>query len=808
MAPMIGFALTPQPPVRGGDAPPPPPAGDAIALHAFSRDRTLFDGGAAFGRAEAEVPLRGTGTAGRGVEARVLTEGGLPVTEWARIADVGADGAWSGRITAPRRPDWMRAQVRLAQAPGVAALGARRFGVGHVIAVWGQSEVHQMLLPNQDNTAPEPLLADDVVEIMWHDRERAGAAGVLHHRLTSADPHTAAVSAMANALMAARPGERFAVVFQVQSGTSFTDLANDGAGTKRSWADDEAVHRFATADGQHVGLAAASWFAAPSALGAAYEEALFPLFTGRDAAGEPVAIPGEHTYRGGTTQTVRYDHGFGELYDDAHTRWVPYGPHRFEPDTALRDATTKADGTRHVKLDNIERCRRSWRSMAANPHGRNARGEAIFLPITVEPLNYLNGEFDGAGWGDVTHPASDTLDGLGQFGRLTAHAVLRSAGLTSWPVPEFDGCFWEPAGAWVELWSSAGPVTTTRRARGLPPLAKDRPHWTEVVGFEIDGRPATRVEITPEGRVRVFPREGAFTGASVLSYGAGAATGALDAEADLTARLWMDIPIVDVGAERVEGIAVRPLPDANLLASTVGADAGGSGGAGSGGGGSGGTDSGGTGTGGGDAGGSGTPTPSAFFTTAGDAHFAGPNLGDGVSGITVEMVVRLREQTASGTQELFEVTSTSLGLYVDARPGKGQVGVTVEDSAGRKLLRNAFSDTGVLPTGKWITLRLSAMQDRGDGTGFARVTVDGAQAFPPLGDPGAGRFATTTGLFAASRSFEVLRSEARLDVARVAIWKAARPDGAAPAGAPFKLIEGDAAAASADGWKAGTARFA
>ncbi len=800
MAPMIGFALTPQPPVRGGDAPPPPPpVGDAIALRAFSRDRTLFDGGAAFGRAEAEVPLAGTATPGRGVEARAVTEGGLPVTAWSRIAEGGADGAWSGAIKAPRGPDWMRPQVRLAEAPGVAATGARRFGVGHVIAVWGQSEVHQMLLPNQDNATPEPLLADDMVEIMWHDRERTGAAGVLHKRLTRADPHTAAVGAMANALIAGRPGERFAIVFQVQSGTSFTDLVNDSPGTKRSWADDEAAHRYATADGQHVGMAAASWFAAPSALGAAYEAALFPLFTGRDAAGDPVAIPGEHSYQGGTAQTVRYDHGFGELYDDEHTRWVPYGPHRFEPDEPLRDAKTKADGTRHVKLDNIEKCRRSWRAMAVNPNGTNAKGEAIFLPIAVEPLNYLNGERDPATglWGDLTHPASDTLDGLGQFGRLTAHACLRSAGLTSWPIPEFDRCAWDPAGAFVEVWSSAGPVTTTRRARGLPPLAKDKSaaqaHWTEAVGFEIDGRPATRAEITPEGRVRVHPREGAFTKDSVLTYGAGAATGALDAQADLTARLWMNVPIVDVGAARVEGVAVRPLPDARLLASTVSA----------------GTGSGGTGSGGGSGGGSGTPAPAAFFTRgSGDAHFIGPALGDGVSGITVEMVVRLREQTASGTQELFEVTSTSIALDVDMRLGKGQVRVTLEDSRGVKLIGGVYSDTGVLPVGRWVTIRLSAMQDIGDGTGFARVTVDGVQAFPPAGDPGAGRFATTTGLFAANRSFEVLRAAEPIDVARVAIWKAARPDGARPATAPYKVIEGGAAAANADAWKAGTTAFA
>ena len=1243
MSLLIGFALEPRlsipvprpalPPTSTPTPPPPPPPppppveGEiAIAVAPFSRDRTLFDGGAAFGRAEARVPLSGTlagaGAEGRGVEARAVTEAGLPVTGWTRVAEAGPDGAWAGALAVPRACEWLRPEVRVAGAPetpGARAVGARRFGVGHVIAIWGQSEVHQMLLASQDNAEPEPLGkgvgarahwaavealaregatgalgpltpvsalpaghrfhgaapgstvaieggehafadldlsdirvevrggarvtftncrfaqspgvdlgdfgvlnahdgatrvalgrcdfrgpgdgsgvgrllyapadkfgsgdaaeivaercrtwgyasdgwkvarlaarhcffdaatttaraptvadasiaykrgdhivpdrdalieshvwiatrddpselplmttnantngktnratneargwrygnphgdqlhiyvspyacdlvglhfngtgepilpvsghgaigannsirhdngiqddnasaasrargygkvrvvgalmdrlaaraakgiastvptprgtehmevrhcrfggrtdraiynsdtivaeacfaldgttpaalggrigtgaptpppglegAEDAVQIVWHDRGRAGAAGVEHRHLTREEPHTAAVGAMAGVLVDERPGEKFALVFQVQGGTHFFDLVRDEPDAKRAWADDEAVHRFATADGQHVGLAAASWFAAPSNLGAGYEAALMPLFTGRDAQGAPVAIPGEHTWRSGRENTLRYDHGFGELYDHAHTRWVPYGPHRFEPDGALLNATTRADGTGHTKLANIEACRRSWRAMAANPHAVNAHGEPIFLPIAVEPLNYLNGERDPAtgAWDDITHPASDTLDGLGQFGRLTAHAVLRSAGLTAWPVPEFDRCAWDDAGAWVELWSSAGPVTTTRRARRLPPLGPGHPHWTEVVGFEIDGRPARRAEVTAQGRVRVHPDGGAFTPASVLTYGAGAATGALNRQDDLTAGLWMDLPIVAVGAARVEGIAVRPLPDPALLASTVGAGSGGSGTGGSEPDGAGSPGTGGPGpdepSGGGGEPGPGaapepppepTPEPAAFFTRAagGDARFEGPALGEGVVGITAEMVVRLREQAVNAMQMLFEVNSATLALEIDTRGGKQALRLNLEDSDGARLLRLAYSEAGVLPLGRWITIRLSAMQDRGDGTGFARVAVDGAPVFPPAGDPGRGAFATTTGAFSSHRTFAVLGGDLPLDVARIRLWREARPDGAAPEAAPFKIIEGDAAAANADGWKAGSDGFA
>ena len=57
---------------------------------------------------------------------------------------------------------------------------------------------------------------------------------------------------------------------------------------------------------------------------------------------------------------------------------------------------------------------------------------------------------------------------------MTALAVLEAADLVPWPAPQFDNCLWEATGAYVEVWSSAGAVTTTRLARGeaaLPALA-------------------------------------------------------------------------------------------------------------------------------------------------------------------------------------------------------------------------------------------------------------------------------------------------------------------------------------------------
>ena len=841
MAPMIGTALSPLAASRTGEAPPAP--SETITVAAFSRDRTLFDGGATFGRARASVPLSGSAAPGRGVEARAVAEDGAPATGWVRVATADEGGAWSGAIEVPRSTAWLAPEVRVAERPGLAARGTR-FGVGHVIAIWGQSEIHQMLLPHQDQ-AGRAAIPDDTYQVIHHRREfdadahrGTGAAGVLVKHLTSDDPMTGAVSCICDTLHAIRPGEKVALVFQAVAGTSFQDLLDDGASAKREWVDDEAVHRFATADGQHVGAALMSWFASPRGLGGGYGEALFPALFGVDRDGNPVSAPVDHEYHFGTTRTIHYDHLIADLYDFAHTRWVPVGPHRFETDRDLVDADTYAEApTRATGQERIEDCRIAWRAMVANP----AHGGAC-LPIAVEPLNYSNGE-DGdpegpGGWGDITHPSADTLDGLGLKGRLFAHAWARGCGFTDWPVPSWDHAALGPDGAWIEVWSDAGPVTTTRRARGeARPTAGALPHWTEVLGFQIGRDVVTRAEIGPDGRVRIHPEAGAFTAADrdALRHGRGGGTGLLNRAADLDAGLWKDYPIVDFGLpDGVEGIAVRPAVGAPIPAADAGSGAGdgsgsgtgngsgddsGSGGGGTGAGsgtgegsgtgsgdgaGSGGTGSGGSGTGGDGSGGA----PATFFTRAsGSPYFAGPNIGPGVAGITAEMVLRLRPQTANGMQKLLEVTSTSLLLEIDGRPGKQQLRLTMEDSAGAKLVSSASSARGVLPLDRWITLRVAALQDRGDGTGFLRVLIDGAEVFPAAGDPAAGRFATTTGTFAGSRNFELLNGASLLDVGRIAIWTEARPDAGRPAGAPLKLIEGDAAAANADGWKQGAGDF-
>lgn len=726
----------------------PPVATGTVSIANFSRDRTLFDSGAALGQNSADIAIHGTGTAGEVIQARAFStdDGGATSTPWADVATTDANGDWAATISAPRSASWYRVQVRLKTAPAVSAQTATRFGVGHVIAIWGQSEPERLLSTFQDVTTPPAITDDEAVQILH------GAAGTpTLHFVTQAAPMTAAIAALADTLIASRPGEKFAVVFQTVSGTDPRALVND-ADTSRNWADDRALHDFATADGQHVGIAAMSWFAAPGNLAATYGEAMFPLFSGKTVAGAALSFPTDITYGGGASYHA--DHWFGELYDYAHTRWIAYGPHRFDITADMADATHLLGGAVQANMVNKQAARASWRAMLSLPDA------TMFLPLGLEPLTYVNGYDDGAGgWTDLAHPSGLTADGRQAFGRLTAASVLQAAGLVGWPVPVFDNCLWEPTGAWVEVWSSAGPVTTTRLARAEAPLGTTFPHWTEVMGFQINGQPARNTQITA-GRVRIFPESGPFTHADLLTYGEGGATGALKFPEDLSSGVWKNLPIVDLGVPGLAGIPVSSLPDAGVLANTL-------------------------------------PAGSASFTTSatGPYYLDTQNVPAGVTGITFAARFRLPALPSGATQILF--TQAAGGYDVEIM-NTGHLRIGIEDGTGAKMLSGHIVPAG-LAAGIWYDLVCAA-----DHTAaHLIVTLDGTVvATVPY-------TATGDGVFQSNRALGFLgRNNGSLqfvgDVETLGVWLSATATGAAPAGAPYKAITGPAATANGDAWKRGT----
>ncbi len=714
-----------------------------ITLNPFSRDRTLFDSGAAFGRDSAEIPLSGTGTSGETVQLRFVCEDGTS-SNWVDTVVIPATGDWEITATHSRRANWIRPEVRIKSEPVTRAVGANRFGVGHVVALWGQSEVVRIRSLVHDQIAAEQLLTDDMVQAIWMD-----GVPVLKH-LTDADPHTAAMAAMANVFLEERPNDKVAIVFHAVAGTGFRELVDD-SNAGRSWQDDAALHAFVTVDGQHVGLPAVSWFASPGALAEHYDDALFPLFTGKKLDGSGVTFPAQINY--GASGSYTADHWFGELYDPAHTRWVPFGPHRFDISEDLQSATVTALGAMQDNLSNKQAARLAWREMVGN-----ANAGTWFLPLGLEPLAYRNGEPDGMGsWVDQSHPTGDHDDGAALFARLTAHAFLQSSGLTGWSVPEFDMCSWEPTGAYVKVWSSAGPVTNLRAARNEVALGAGLAHWTDVFGWQINGSPASRAELV-QGRVRIHPEAGSFSATDVISFGEGGATGAVKFPEDLYSETYKNLPIVDVGAARVDGISVRPLPSPAILANTLVAT-----------------------------------TPS-FVTGPSGPHFRDTvALGAGVGEIQFALDLAM-SVPSSGSRTL--MTTTGNYLKLEVLPS-GSLRVRVRDADGVVKVNNIQTASGVI--GDLVRSKIVLSVDMSNG--FARIWVDGVQVMDEAFIPGSGVVPDNRILLllaTANGSYQVEGTIYRLDV-----WKSASSDGSDPAGAVYKTLAGPAAAVNADAWKLG-----
>jgi hypothetical protein len=736
---MLGIAVTSLK-ARGAEAPVPT---TEIAVNDFTRDRTLFDSGVAVGLNQASIPISGTATPGEVIEGRIVSEGGF-LADWEVWATAAPDGTWSTTLSSERSAHWMRVEARVQSEPFVRSYTSNRFGVGHVIALWGQSEVVRLRSLAHDSLTPETLLADDQVQAMWFD----GAPVVKH--LSAIDPHSSALAAMANVLISERPADKFAIVFQAVAGTGFRELVDD-SNAGRDWADDAVLHSFATADGQHVGLPAVSWFASPGALGANYEDALFPLFTGKTATGAAVTFPAQITYGNGASYTA--DHWFGELYDLSRTRWIAYGPHRFDIGADMQSATVLATGGVQNNLTNKQLARESWREMLENPHAAG-----VFLPAGLEPLTYQNGVSDGqGGWIDYSHPAGSTDDGAPMLARLTAHAILQAADLVDWDVPNFDMAFWEPSGAYVEVWSTAGPITTIRQSRSETALDNSHPHWTDVLGWQINGAPAERAEIVA-GRVRIFPNQGVFVPSDVIDFGEGGSTGMVKFPQDYYAQTYKDLPIVDVGADLVEGISVRPLPEMSVLTNTL------------------------------------TGQASEFVTSSTGPHFIDPNpLGSGVGQF------QLRADFApvlpsSGSQII--ATTTGNYLKLEAMPD-GALRLRVRDDAGVILLSNATTNAGVLIDTVQAELVLAVDLV----SGFARIWVNDNLVFDQS-------FSSTSNLLPSNRILLLLASfsgglQVEGSFTKLSVWKDATSDGSLPASAPYKEFSGPPGLVNSDPWKNG-----
>lgn len=502
----------------------------SVTLNAFSRDFPVFDAGAALGLAGAEVPVSGTTDAANGtvIEARAVEAGsGQPVLGWQAVGTA-QGGQWAGELAdVPLRPAWLQVEARV-QGGAAIARASQRFAAGHVIDLWGQSELHRAVLSSFafNGTLP-PVTDDETLQVTFSDATGGGYGGAVEHRfITQSDPWTGHLVELSNMLAAERPGEKFHITLHTLSGTGVRALL-DNTNDDRDWADELALGAVAHADGQVAGLAIQSWYNADAGtLGNSYGDYWLRAITGQDLDGSP---------------WTGFDHSFAELYDYGRTKWVIAGPHRFEAGS----------------FDN------------PIPAVRTGLNQAFTNPVLtavairgIEPLAYRNGTPSGT---DVAHPTQNDRDGFARLMMFMGQGMLHGLGLAAFSeIPRLDQAALSADRTHLRVWSSAGPLITTRSARGeMATLPAGRP---ELSGFEIDGAEALRVALTG-GEAHVYYNQAGdpFPDGSVVTHG-NHGIGTTTLPDDLTINeVWKDYPLVDLGQLGVEGIPVRGMTPSSVL---------------------------------------------------------------------------------------------------------------------------------------------------------------------------------------------------------------------------------------------------
>ncbi len=630
-----------------------------------------------------------------------------------------------------------------------------------VTAIWGQSEHQHILLEFDDVLAKEELVDQDRVTFWWHDRTTGGAGGV--HSVTLNDTTratatvTAAMVAMGNTFMRQIPDRDIKIIMHTQSGTTPEEIMDDsyvatnldGAPARR-WQDDWALNAAATADGYVVDHPWHSWFAAPGSWGTDYGQNMFAFIKGRDhltgadlvySSGSPLVMNGISVSR-----TLR------DLYPHEPSWIATSGAHVSLPTEDLSNAITLSSGGGQASLLNKQTSTESWREVIRNPALATHFSDEVFA------LNgYANGADDGGVWTDQSHPTGLIDAGINRMARQMAHAIMRGAQVTAFDVPMITHAEWQPDGSYMEFWSDAGAITTYRGGTGGAGNTFD--HWTDVVGVEIDGVPAHRAEIQPNGRVRVYPNTGVFTNTSLIQFGRGGASGWVRHDEDAYAGLWDDYPIVDVGLPDLAGVPLATLPDPVMLESTI------------------------------------VGVTSFQTSNAGPQFVDTSNVPANTSALTFRAVLVMDADTASNTPDVLTIGGLQLRLATIV--SQGRLRLTIKDNANTTLLNNVGTAMNVFPA----SVQHEVLMKVDLAAGRALIYLNG-EAVPVLDQT----FTASDPRWSTSRTIAMLGGvQFKGAVESLQLWlNEASLDNVVPSTVPYKVVSGTAAAVNADPWKTGS----
>lgn len=533
-------------------------AATILNMNDFPRDLTIFDSGAARGANLAQIPVSGTTDAvdGAVIELRAVhAETGAQITAWQAAASAIA-GQWSASLSIPRQAEWMHIEARLAGS-AVSVATANRFGVGHIVGIMGQSEDQYIFGPSLSDPALSYAsgITSEQVQFITVD-DGADPNTRLHTVLLTGTEGTRGMSHLA-AAWCANTTDKLLVVDLAHSGTGRNGLAND-SDTSRSWDVFAQTVGDIRAWGADIGLLAESWHANDMGWGSNFPQTSLPFYAGIESDSSDYSL-GTPAQSGLVWDHVLWDlstDGTRGFFDPSVTKLLLTGPHRYEISQDMLSAIYTGSGALDNDKQNNQRIRQGVRAMVADP---------LLAPIVIpaqgpEMIAYEHGYDQGGGnWADYIHPSKKSDDGTPARARHWVHSMLFGLGLVGEEtIPQFDQWEWASDGSYVEVWSSAGPVTTTRLARGEPAIPASYPHRTEVAGFEINGLPAQNTSIVG-GRVRILPNAAPFSYADALHYGLGGGTGEIAFPDDKYDRIWKNLPVMDVGISGVPLVAIRPL---------------------------------------------------------------------------------------------------------------------------------------------------------------------------------------------------------------------------------------------------------
>lgn len=504
----IGIVLATSGQVSSGGTEPHPTVSASVAIDDFPRDYLIFDAELLRGNNSATIPLSGTSDATEG--ATVIAEivdhdTNAVVRDAVQIATVDTNGDWSGDFTGiPWNANWLRPRVWIDGSTAPKATTTNRFGSGLTFIVSEQSNGVRLYQPS-DLTPPTIGNQHGDFQVFYPDynEERGTVPRTMTHKyVTDATPHNYQMAAMAQMVTRNVPGLKVAVGLDAVQGAGQANTLNDGS-TRRYWTDFEAIV-------DHFG-------GEPGALllhhsnGVSHisDEYLRAALWGLKAGGTNLV----NDIRSGVSQTETFA---GVKFPPDYT-----ANHVFaQALPGLMTGRTQAIVLPYMYPHSSS----STDPVSIRSYVRGGRTVAADFPSLIQIAPDPGFAHTGDRGTDANHFNSSDPLGSGHYFSGMMLSLLISAGLVDVPVAKLDNTLFHPEGDYIEVWSSAGPVTTAHRAAGgttnFPTNPYDDPSSegnAEVLGFQFNGMKLDRTEIvafdgsgTPatSGRIRLYKNGG------------------------------------------------------------------------------------------------------------------------------------------------------------------------------------------------------------------------------------------------------------------------------------------------------------